>query len=770
MSGNENAWNGKKRRLQGSCDACRRRKVKCNSAEMPNNRCTNCINAAIPCVNTRAKAEESVKSTAERLKAAQAEVAKIASTSTPYEPPTDLETCQRVLREVGNYARTLEESLAMQSSGMRTSEDTQPEHDGINVKYEIPSLGDLSLDPLTGYPANDRCYGNFSSQEFSRAAMKHTAETGHTLIVGVQRPDYWNVSPWEMPSAAETPFTFPDKILMETLVGIYFDQINPIWSFLHPPTFRQAMAEGLHFTNRYFGAVVLGVCATASRYSDDPRVFLDGDEHSAGWKWFRQLDPDRIQLSNQEYLYQLQSFTIANLYLTCTSRVDQCWLVVGLGVRLGQSLGLHLKSTYDSMPALEAELYRRAFWTFLLWDTLSAAIKGRPSVSNTSECSLDLPAMCDYEYWGVPNAMQAAGTQSIQAYYAVSFRLLPILERIQQFAHPPDRQTPLEEAIIDLDSALNQWLDEIPWHLKWDSNQENQILLDQSAVLYVSYYHAQLLIHRSFLPALGKPSSANPMFPSMAICANAARSIGHVLEIQARRGRGILYSPYMLIALFDSAVVLLIHVWTVVGSAKDVSPQDFHRATVDVRNCLHVLRLYERRWRIAGRYCDILTAVLNIGRHTSEITRTKRSRPQEEEPRSPSQSVSLRTSLSSPVPESSVVKQLQVLQRSIQDTEHLFTLPLRTDELGRLPVHSSWTFNAEDLSSNPWSLPQSHSDARYEEVPVFGLLPSEMVNMAETSTSSAALDEVGFRRELPASLADVPVGYNWEDWAAYLRA
>ncbi|KAJ7268782.1 hypothetical protein B0H12DRAFT_66950 [Mycena haematopus] len=33
----------KKRRLQGACDICRSKKIKCDSAKMPNNICSNCI-------------------------------------------------------------------------------------------------------------------------------------------------------------------------------------------------------------------------------------------------------------------------------------------------------------------------------------------------------------------------------------------------------------------------------------------------------------------------------------------------------------------------------------------------------------------------------------------------------------------------------------------------------------------------------------------------------------------------------------------------------
>jgi hypothetical protein len=40
----------------------------------------------------------------------------------------------------------------------------------------------------------------------------------------------------------------------------------------------------------------------------------------------------------------------------------------------------------------------------------------------------------------------------------------------------------------------------------------------------------------------------------------------------------------------------------------------------------------------------------------------------------------------------SVGQQIQELERSLQETQHLFALPIRTDELGRLPVHDPFQY------------------------------------------------------------------------------
>ncbi|KAF7308747.1 Fungal-trans domain-containing protein [Mycena kentingensis (nom. inval.)] len=784
-----------------------------DSAEMPDNRCTPCIKMSIACTHTRTKTDEASPSSVERTKSVQAEVARIASNSLLYTPPADLATCQRLLKDMGLYARSLEEALAIQPP----AEPQNREGEGFLIKYSDPGLDNTVFDPLTAYPETDRCYGIFSSQEFSRSAIRQTAATGQTLMVGIQRPEYWKLAPVERLHFIFCVLTCrisgkprlwmrallssPDKSLMETLVDIYFDQINPIWSLLHAPSFRQSMAEGLHFSNRVFGTVVLAVCSLASRYSDDPRVLLSehiNDPQCSGWKWFGQIRPERVHFSLKEYLYQLQAFALSCLYIASTSSPDQVWFLIGMGVRFSQSIGLHVQSSYDKMPPLEAELCKRAFWLLLLWDALMGAIKARPT---TSRFSLDLPLACDDKYWAVPESMPTTLLRpSINEYYVVHLRLLPIIERIQRVAHPSNGDAAPESVIIELDSDLNKWLHEIPDHLKWDPNQQEQIFLDQSAILYTAYYHAQILIHRPFLSSPGNDTSPKPTFPSMAICANAARSLGHVLNIQARRGRGILYSPYILSALFDAAVVLLIHVWTVIGrkgtssdgAGRSPQPTDFERATADVQNCGHVLRLYEKRWRIAGRYYDIINAVLNIGRLSTQKMREKRqekrSRDEGEEGGDSGAFASpTSTSTNNPGPDSSqaapgeslpattppsVDEQLDDLQRSMQETEHLFSLPFHTDELGRLPVYSSWKLTGSHNYNGSLQYPVNGSSEMLDwfapEVELNGVPAAESASGLGLGASAATQNSAPSGNTVPVGLKNPATLSSWDDWLTYL--
>ncbi|KAJ7089025.1 fungal-specific transcription factor domain-containing protein [Mycena crocata] len=815
--------NGKRRRLQGSCDPCRRKKVRCDSAEMPGNRCSNCIQFKLECTHNRVKApeppaDETEPPSAQTLKPAKDLVAEILSTSAIYIPSNDLHTAHQILVAVALYARNLEEkvaSLERQTPFSRAASVGVAEtSDSADTLLAEPEEF-FTKDPVTGsitFPSKKAThfYGKSSSVSFTQTAMKQLQGNRNPEIhVGLRRPQFWTVQPWKRLILEAPSHTFPEEDLFPKLVKIYFDQINPLLGVLHLPSFHQSLADGLHLRDPHFGAVVLVVCALGSRYSDDPRVFLPPDElhssydeHSCGWKYFNQVRPLRTSFSPEPSLYTIQLLCLSALYLAGTAAPEESWIYTALGVRFAQGAGAHHRSGYARMQPLEGELHRRVFWTLAAADTIKSSFRGRPSITTMTELDVDLPSDADAEFWGVSNAVQPQGKPSSSAFVPVYLKLLMIFEQIQGAVRlsplplsksaNPDTQYPVDgkpsnpEVIAELDSDLNEWVDGVPEHLRWDPHQENQVFLDQSAALYTTYYHAQIMIHRPFIPAPGKePSSISSIsFPSLAICANAARACGHVLDVQTRRGRGLLFLPNAITALFDSAVVLLINVWSIVGGRN--SPRDFDRATADVQNCVRVLHLYERRWRVAGRKVDVLTAMLNTGKHAASGPSLKRPRDAHEST-PPSITASQHfpetdTPDTRPIAGSSRVlsatQQIQALQLSIRETDHLFSLPLHTEELGSLPIYNdSFGYEGGTEADNLQYQPQSHWNCQ-----MAALVEPESVYYSVDQDHALSdmgpishIEDNGFagsggeHLQIPSSASfEIPAGDGWGDWSAYL--
>ncbi|KAJ6550108.1 fungal-specific transcription factor domain-containing protein [Mycena capillaripes] len=766
---------GKRRRLPGACDACRRRKVRCDSAQMAGQRCTSCAIARIECTHGRLQWETENQAPQQQyapgVKTGRDYVESILSTSVVYIPSNDPAASHRILVEVAQYARGLERQLAAfqasSSAGDSPSESSS---------CEAPPS------PTARY------LGKSSTMQFVNSAVKHMHHNP-SYVANIQKSGLWatETQPWEDYTTQRPQHSFPDDDLLHILVNIYFDQINPLSGILHFPTFRDSLANGLHTRDPHFGAVVLVVCASASRYSSDPRVFIDGaTEHSCGWKWFRQVRPLRTSFSPQPSLYQLQLICLSVLYISSMSKPEECWTLAGLGIRVAQAAGAHQRSGYTRMAPLEAEQYKRVYWILVTLDSFMGLFQGRPGIASYADVDLDFPIDLEDEYqpceWTDQHPTQRLQKPCTSAFLGAYLRMVLIFARIPGAVYPGDGKTCSPDAVADLIADLNGWVELIPDHLRWDPAQENQIFLDQSVILYTAYYHAQILIHRPFIQTPGKEAVSNTInFPSLAICANAARACGRVLDLHARRGRGLLPHANVMTALFDSAIVILINVWAVVGGARARTTEEFNRATADAQNCVRVLRLYERRFRVAGRKCDIISMLLNLGKNGSVSDGPRLKRPRDadayttpepdakEDTGAPSKSNEPSRADVHLIPSASssgilsVEEEVQALQQQLPaHDQQLFgnglRLPLHTEELGRLPVYES--FDHDNMGFlQPGDVGQSEMqfDIGYAD------FPSNPGMYNGVDALASMLDCYA-----PQSFG-IPSGAGWRDWCTYLE-
>ncbi|KAF8650427.1 hypothetical protein AX16_005231 [Volvariella volvacea WC 439] len=679
----------KKRRTQGACDICKQKKG--DSATMPGNRCSNCIAFGSECTHLAAKASKrrnlqnmqhfDEQAGDDNVESTQGLVSAILSSSGVTALPTDPLVVRNTLRRIAVYARSLETEVAklrrLQAESSREnsvpSEASQiPEDEGS----ELPFAEDLidvtrELKWLTLNTSNNRAFGQSSGIMLVKDAMNAKTDSGietsdENFLQGRKRPEFWRISPWE----AEVPHStkrleFPPPDLMQNLVQLYFKCVHPHMPFLHRGSIERSIAEGMHVRDRHFGSLILAMCALGSRYTDDPRVYLEGaNSHSAGWKFYCQVD--LVQSSNSPHLtslYQLQTLCIGIIYRYGTSSSEGAWMLIAMGTRYCHEIGVHRRRR-GQKHTIEDELWKRAYWILVCMDALVCSYLGRPRCTHPDDYDLDLPVNCDDEYWEHPDPQlawkQPAGKLSMSYAFIALVQLVEILGVAQRSIYSVRRagllsdQTPPrgwdQRIVVQLDSALNSWLDSLPDYLRWDPHGDLQPFFDQSVSLYSSYYHVQMQIHRPFIPAPGKQSPVS--FPSLAICANAARSCCHVIEVHSKKG--YLPLPHVQSALFTSGVTLLLNVW---GGKHSGSSVNLQKEMADVQKCVNMLRKYEPWWYQAGQFCDILYELSSIGElPLQERTPPSMKRPREEDAHS--------------TPE------------SFDD----FTLPTYSAELGQLPI------------------------------------------------------------------------------------
>ncbi|KAJ7595474.1 fungal-specific transcription factor domain-containing protein [Mycena floridula] len=628
----------KKRRIQVACDACLRRKCACDSEKMPGGFCSNCVELGIDCSAKIRSTEIPIADNSDPGLPFFQEYADVRSTATailspttPFKVPTDHSTVRLTMVELARYISVLETELV--SRTRQPVQDSLDRTDGPIPTDDVVLAEQIAN--LTLEHAKYRYFGPSSNFSFMNAvldARRHFSGNAEVPLYP-RRPQYWAVHPWQLRYEPVIPLSFPDPDLLDDLIELYFIHVNPYIPLFHRPTFSHLIDQKTHLFHHDFGLTVLTVCAVAARYCPtDSRVLELGVAEedltlSIGWKWFSQVLPHIFRMPSEPQpvsLYQFQLYCVATHYALGSNMPESAWSLIGLAVRHAHDIGIHRKISMKHRT-VDTELWKRAFWVLVSMDIWFSVIIGRPRATNPEDYDQELPADCDDEYWQHADPARAfrqpPGKPSTLSFWLSFLKVLHILglahRSIYSVTTPePWLKRPREwdsKIVVEIDSALNEWRNSIPDHLKWDPENPNLTFLNQSAILHIGYYYTQIISHQRFISIPG--TNKHVAFPHLAICANAARSCCRLMELQSRRG----YIPFLntILPLFTSALVLLLNHW---GGQRVGLPSNPGKEYADVRNCINVLRLYESTWQGAGRFCDILEQLINIEDETSPTT------------------------------------------------------------------------------------------------------------------------------------------------------
>ncbi|KAF9073616.1 putative fungal-specific transcription factor [Rhodocollybia butyracea] len=592
----------KRRRLAGACDLCKKKKIRCDSGVKAGQPCTNCVQTNSDC--THVELNKSLGSAKGYVESLEQKLDKMQTLLSKLLPGVD------ITEELEN--------------GIDCPHD-EAEELPRNDTTLIDEFENLKLDPN-----KKRFFGRSSGLYLMETALQHkNHHVGQTYVVpsteDVKRQSVWDPEDWQLRYLRypAPQYLFPEDDLMASLIDLYFENINLLLPLLHRPTFMNAIAEGLHLSDAFFGASVLLVCALGSRHSNDTRAFSEGPSvpSSAGWQWYVQapLIRTHLQLSAKPTLHEIQCYALAVIYVKSTTVSQSTWIQIGFGLRLAQDVGAH-RSRNLPRPTTSDELWKRAFFVLLTHERTIGSFAGRPATIHEEEYDVELPINCDDEYWEHPDPdmafKQPTGTPSKLSFFIHYLKLMDILAYATRTIYPIRQTTlftrpkihPTQQLIADLNSSLNQWLDAVPEHLKWDPNRRGPFFR-QSALLYSNYYNIQCFIHRPFIPMPRNPSSLS--FPSLTVCVTSARACGHIAKAMVEQDV-VLPLPHAWMCFFTSAIVLLLSTWTGrrSGIASTLENDD---AMEGVYTFLHTFKMCEARWPASGRYRDMITDMARVG-------------------------------------------------------------------------------------------------------------------------------------------------------------
>ncbi|KAH6891488.1 fungal-specific transcription factor domain-containing protein [Thelonectria olida] len=317
-------------------------------------------------------------------------------------------------------------------------------------------------------------------------------------------------------------------------VDCYWEFVHPVFPVLHKTSFLQ---EYDNQKGSEQSSDSLNKRRKRSRSAPINPIFFSTMNlvFALGCKFSQQV-PDEQKVSVAESFYKtsqassyydlmdstsqdvVQMLVLAGVYLQSTRHASRCWNIVGLAIRIAQSLGLHVeRSNSPARSQLDREMRRRIWHTCVNLDRLLAMTFGRPTMIHKAN-AVPIPTMIDDEFL----LEKAEGTQPPNTpcrfgLFVSSCALLELLEEVLEFhsAHEPtaslqdqpeadDRTEELVKRVMDLNRRLDNFSSTIPTYLKVNDRENantryaNQVRL-QKHVLHCRFLLTRLLLLRPLL-------------------------------------------------------------------------------------------------------------------------------------------------------------------------------------------------------------------------------------------------------------------------------
>ncbi|EME41620.1 C6 transcription factor-like protein [Dothistroma septosporum NZE10] len=380
---------------------------------------------------------------------------------------------------------------------------------------------------------DESLYGPSSTVAFLRNVMPN--QSRHGSLTPVHRvssssrdlADTRDIStlPDRLPAKVDGVAVLPRRRQADNFLLCFWEFIHPLFPVLHKPSFmlkyellwveddsaqtgHESEAEEAIFTATLNLVFALG-CKCSTQVDSTQKVSVADDFYQRS----RQSYPFDILDSTSINLVQMLVLTA--VYLQSTEHASRCWNSLGLAVRMGQSLGLHVDhGSRKAVTQLELEMRRRIWHTCMNLDRLLAMTFGRPSMIGRLT-DVPAPALVDDEYLSDRDiGVQPSSVPSRLGLFVSSCQLFDLLEEILELFYrhnssvsspkQPNGSTKASELlapVLDLNRRLDKFVENVPGYLQVPINgsgAEDHIHLQQQ-VLYCRFLYVRLLSLRPLL-------------------------------------------------------------------------------------------------------------------------------------------------------------------------------------------------------------------------------------------------------------------------------
>lgn len=298
----------------------------------------------------------------------------------------------------------------------------------------------------------------------------------------------------------------PLRRVANNYIEIYFRDVLPLYPFLHKPTFcatyEAVWKDDAEVEDDLFYCVMNLIFALGVLHERNDGGHTSNLAKKADVYFERSEAKLASEVLSQGSLILVQALLLKSQYLQATRRAGECWITIGLLVRIAQSLGLHLNLVIQAKEsAIEREMCKRLWHGCVMMDIVALMTFGRP-LMGTCHLRVDLPSEANDHLITDKGITYNSHELSQGAFFIESLKLYRVLEKIlTTFYAVPGQElnASLYLDLFSLEEELQDWARNLPYHLKVENKLEIEPFQRQSTILRARFLHVKVMLHKAIL-------------------------------------------------------------------------------------------------------------------------------------------------------------------------------------------------------------------------------------------------------------------------------
>ncbi|KAJ8103135.1 fungal-specific transcription factor domain-containing protein [Lipomyces tetrasporus] len=556
--GQRNMAGGKSARISHACESCRLRKTKC-SGERPV--CSHCRAFGIECHyanNKRDRTREELQNLRDKIQQYETIFRQISPSLD--QPIKDI--VSRVFSVRESFAETTEptsrEEVSRGDGGNREDETEVPGEDLVSA--EAGSTG--SVDHLDedinsiGISSPEGYLGKSSDIDWIKKIFEVTNdaekddndfESGffHPRISDIETASY-NLDDLDLAVESVDLSSMPPRFIADKLIDSYFETVHPSFPILLEPLFRYQYdifcAGYLNEAPTQWLALLNLVFAISSIYGHHIKADFEGHEldHLQYYIRSKILKPDVATPGDVQHV---QYIALLSFYLFASSHVNRSYSMLGLAIRNGQGIGLHLRIKGDVLTEPQKEVRVRLWNALYVFERMVCAMTGRPSMISDQLTTAPLPSTnSEADNWEfIPQLMGHMVTKTTVLsgkYFLHESELSKILGQVMDRLYAPgivnSSWSTVQQIIEELNHTLDKWRENLTDELSVDFHNidiagagEDLSLLRMRIILTLQYYDVRRMVNRPCLCRGDIPNESTQSKEFGRSCAVLCMQAGH---------------------------------------------------------------------------------------------------------------------------------------------------------------------------------------------------------------------------------------------------